>query len=184
MFESLPIDGVLCLRPKRHDDPRGSFCETFVAPRFKAGGIDAVFIQDNEVRSTKRGVVRGFHFQAPPNAQAKLVRCAVGAIFDVAVDIRNGSPTFGQHVALELTAEGGEQVFIPPGFAHAYCTLTANTIVQYKVDALYARQSEGGFSWYDESLGIDWPVDANEAILSPKDNALPGFDALDSPFVL
>lgn len=183
MFEPLAIDGLIRVRPARHADSRGFFSETYVAHRFDAQGIPANFIQDNEARSEGRGIIRGFHFQAPPAAQAKLVRCVTGAIFDVVVDIRKGSPTYGEQVAIELSAENGEQLFIPTGFAHAYCTLTDETLVQYKVDAPYAPETEQGIAWNDQTLNVAWPTAAADAIVSDKDRELATFAALDTPFV-
>lgn len=184
MFEPLSIDGLIRVRPKRHTDSRGFFSETYVAARFDAGGVSADFIQDNEARSAGCGVIRGFHFQAPPAAQAKLVRCVTGAIFDVVVDIRRGSPTYGKHLSIELSAENGEQLFIPAGFAHAYCTLTDETLVQYKVDAPYVPETEQGIAWNDHTLNIAWPVNVSDALVSEKDRTLPSFAALETPFAI
>ncbi len=135
-------------------------------------GVDADFVQDNQAFNARRGTVRGLHFQAAPHPQAKLVRVLKGAIFDVAVDVRQGSPTYGQWAGATLTAEGGEQLFVPRGFAHGYCTLTDDTELFYKVDGLYAPQTEGGLIWNDPDLGIAWPIEG-EAILSEKDKVLP-----------
>ena len=135
-------------------------------------GVEADFVQDNQAFSARRGTVRGLHFQTAPHPQAKLVRVLRGAIFDVAVDIRPGSPTFGRWAGAELTAEGGEQLFVPRGFAHGYCTLTDDTELFYKVDGLYAPQTEGGVLWNDPDLGIDWPI-TGEAVLSDRDRTLP-----------
>lgn len=181
-FESLAIPAVLLVRPKKFGDARGYFMETYNADAFAAVGIGAVFVQDNQSLSAARGVVRGLHFQAPPAPQAKLVRVLKGAIFDVAVDIRVGSPSFGRWCAATLTADGAEQLFVPRGFAHGFCTLEPNTEVVYKVDGPYAPETEGGIAWNDPELAIDWPVTAAEAQLSGKDAALPGLAGFTSPF--
>ncbi|MGL4975872.1 MAG: dTDP-4-dehydrorhamnose 3,5-epimerase, partial [Bosea sp. (in: a-proteobacteria)] len=135
--------------------------------------IDVAFTQDNEAFSSERGTVRGLHFQHAQHAQAKLMRCVVGAIFDVAVDLRVSSPHFGKAVSATLTAEAGEQLFIPEGFAHGYCTLTSDTLVAYKVSGTYQPQAEGGLLWNDPALAIDWPVTATEAILKERDRSWP-----------
>ena len=137
-----------------------------------AHGVDTHFVQDNQAFNAKKGTLRGLHFQKAPNAQGKLIRALRGAIFDVAVDIRAGSPTYGKWVSAELTAEGGEQLWIPRGFAHAYCTITDDCEIFYKVDAPYAPQSEGGVIWNDPDLAIPWPLDG-EPVLSAKDTLLP-----------
>ncbi len=182
MFKSLPIDGLVLISLKRFEDGRGFFRETYAEQPYKDAGIACDFVQDNQSLSHGRGVVRGLHFQGPPAAQAKLVRCSVGAIFDVAVDIRNGSPTYGTHVAVELSAENGHQLFVPEGFAHGFCTLTEEALVEYKVSSHYAPDTEGGIRWNDPALGIDWPVGADTAILSQKDRSLGRLDALLTPF--
>ena len=169
----LAIPEVLLITPKRHGDARGWFAETWSRRAFEAAGLNHDFVQDNQAFSARRGTVRGLHFQAAPNAQAKLVRVLKGAIYDVAVDIRQGSPSYGRWVAAELTAERGEQLLVPRGFAHGYCTLLDDTELFYKVDGPYAPQSEGGVLWNDPALGIDWPVGADEAVLSDKDKVLP-----------
>ena len=181
-FEPLAIPAVVLIRPKRFGDARGYFLETYSAEAFAAAGIDAVFVQDNQSLSVTRGVVRGLHFQGPPAPQAKLIRVLKGAIFDVTVDIRVGSPSYGRWCATTLTAEGAEQLFVPRGFAHGFCTLEPDTEVVYKVDGPYAPQAEGGIAWNDPDLAIDWPVAAAEAQLSGKDAALPGFAGFASPF--
>lgn len=181
-FEPLAIPAVVLIRPKKFGDARGYFMETYSTEAFAAAGIDAVFVQDNQSLSAARGVVRGLHFQAPPAAQAKLVRVLKGAIFDVAVDIRVGSPSYGKWCAATLTAEGAEQLFVPRGFAHGFCTLEPDTEVVYKVDGPYAPGAEGGIAWNDPTLAIDWPVAAAEAQLSGKDTVLPRFADFVSPF--
>jgi len=175
MFERLAIPDVITYTPKRYPDERGFFCEMFNKGELEAltGPID--WVQDNYSMSLHRGVVRGLHFQAPPFAQDKLVRCQRGAVLDVAVDIRHGSPTYGQHVAMELTAERGEQVFIPKGFAHGFVTLEDNCEVAYKVSAYYSPDHAHALRWDDPELGIDWGVSASEATLSAKDSGAPAF---------
>lgn len=169
----LALPEVLLITPKRHGDARGWFSETWSRATLAEAGISLDFVQDNQAFSARRGTVRGLHFQAAPFAQAKLVRALRGAVYDVAVDIRPGSPTFGRWAAAELTAEGGEQILAPRGFAHAYCTLTDDCEIFYKVDGPYAPQAEGGVRWNDPALGIDWPVRADEAIVNARDQALP-----------
>lgn len=181
-FEPLAIPAVVLIRPKKFGDARGYFMETWSQEAFAAAGIDAVFVQDNQSLSAARGVVRGLHFQTPPAAQAKLVRVLRGAIFDVAVDIRVGSPSYGRWCAATLTAEGAEQLFVPRGFAHGFCTLEPGTEVTYKVDGPYAPGTEGGLIWNDPELAIDWPIAAAEVQLSGKDAILPGFSGFSSPF--
>lgn len=169
----LAIPDVLLITPRRHGDARGWFSETWSRRAFEAAGLAFDFVQDNQAFSARRGTVRGLHFQRPPNAQAKLVRALKGAIYDVAVDIRAGSPTYGRWVGATLTAEGGEQLLVPRGFAHGYCTLVDDTELFYKVDGPYAPADEGGLLWNDPALGIDWPVAAEDAVLSEKDRVLP-----------
>lgn len=168
----LAIPDVLLITPKRHGDARGWFSETWSRKALEGTCADTVFVQDNQAFSAAKGTLRGLHFQKAPHAQGKLIRALRGAIFDVAVDIRQGSPTYGQWVSAELTAEGGEQLWVPRGFAHAYCTITDDCEIFYKVDNLYAPESEGGLAWDDPDLGIPWPVDG-EPLLSAKDKVLP-----------
>ena len=169
----LALPEVLLITPKRHGDARGWFAETWSRKSLAGAGIDCDFVQDNQAYTAKTGTVRGLHFQTAPHAQAKLVRVLKGAIYDVAVDVRQGSATFGRWVGAKLTAEGGEQLFVPRGFAHGYCTLTDDCELFYKVDGLYAPQCEGGVIWNDPDLAIDWPVAADQAITSEKDKVLP-----------
>lgn len=169
----LAIPDVLLITPKRHGDSRGWFAETYNRKILADAGVDTEFVQDNQAFSARRGTVRGLHFQTAPHAQAKLVRVLRGAIYDVAVDIRQGSETFGRWVGAKLTAEGGEQLLVPRGFAHGYCTLTDDAELFYKVDGYYAPQAEGGVNWQDPALGIDWPITADEATLNARDAALP-----------
>ena len=162
------IEGVVILEPRVFRDARGYFFESFSAREFGEKVAPVTFVQDNESYSSY-GVIRGLHFQKPPFTQAKLVRVIKGAVLDVAVDIRKGSPTYGQHVAVELTAENHRQLFIPHGFAHGFSVLSDEVLFQYKCDNYYAPQSEGGILWNDLSLGIDWRIPVEKAILSEKD---------------
>lgn len=174
---TLAIPDVKLIVPRRFGDARGWFAETW-----SRRVLDVDFCQDNVSLSAPRGTVRGLHFQRPPHAQVKLVSVLKGAILDVAVDIRTGSPTFGRHVAVKLTAEEGNQLFVPKGFAHGFCTLEPDTMVMYKVDAFYAPESDAGIHWADPALGIDWPVAPGKAELSPKDQKLPRLADILSPF--
>ena len=180
----LVIPDVVMVVPHRFGDARGYFVETYNARSYAGIGIDAAFVQDNESLSAQKGTVRGLHFQVPPMAQAKLVRVLKGAVMDVVVDIRRGSPTYGKWCSVTLTAHGGEQLFIPRGFAHGFCTLEAATEVAYKVDAYYAPECDTGILWNDPEIGIAWPVDAATAILSQKDRGLALLRDFASPFTL
>ena len=171
--EALAIPEVLLLTPPRFADNRGFFSETFSAKREAAAGIVGPFVQDNHSLSVPRGTVRGLHLQVAPHAQGKLVRCVRGAIWDVAVDVRHGSPTFGRHVAAVLSAENWCQLWVPAGFLHGFCTLEPDTEVIYKVTADYDRASERGVVWDDPDLALPWPVEAGKAVLSDKDLVLP-----------
>ena len=174
VIETLIAD-VKLIRPVRHTDHRGFFSEVFSQRALQAAGIGVAMVQDNHSLSRARGTVRGLHFQVPPHAQAKLVRVVRGAILDVAVDLRHGSPSFGRHVAAVLDAEAGAQLFIPEGFAHGFCTLEPETEIVYKVSAYYAPAHDRGVRWNDPVLGIDWPDFADEALMSGRDRALPCF---------
>ena len=176
------IPGVLIIEPNVFKDSRGYFFESYSAQRYKEAGIVADFVQDNESRST-RGVMRGLHFQRPPFTQAKLVRCVQGTVLDVAVDLRKGSPTYGQHVAVELSEENHRQFFVPRGFAHGFAVLSPVAVFQYKCDNYYAPQADGGISILDESLGIDWQIPISDAILSEKDTKHLLLKDFDSPFL-
>lgn len=178
----LAIPEVLLITPARHGDERGWFSETFRQSALEEQGFSGAFIQDNHVRSTTRGIVRGLHFQKPPHGQAKLLRCVRGAIFDVAVDIRKGSPTWGQWVGAELSAENAQQLLVPEGFAHGYCTLTDECEVIYKVTGYYAPQAEGALRWNDPTIGIDWTMPNEEIRANARDAAAPLLADLDSPF--
>ncbi len=156
--------------------------ETYSAKMIAAAGINTSFVQDNHSMSGDVGTIRGIHFQRPPHAQAKLVRCVRGRIMDYAVDLRAGSPTYGNYVAAELSAENGAQLFVPVGFGHAFVTLDPETEVIYKVSDVYAPDCDGGIAWNDERIAIEWPLPAAGPILSAKDKALPFLDGFDSPF--
>lgn len=176
------IEGVLILEPRVFDDARGYFFESFNAREFEQlVGYTPDFVQDNESKSSF-GVMRGLHFQRPPFAQAKLVRCVRGAVLDVAVDIRKGSPTFGQHVAVELTEDNHRQFFIPRGFAHGFSVLSDSAVFQYKCDNFYTPKAEGGISILDTSLEIDWRIPSEKILLSDKDMHNPLLADFDTPF--
>ena len=170
------------IRPVRHSDPRGFFSEIFREELLRQHGINVPFVQENHSLSVDRGVVRGLHFQIPPMGQAKLVRVAAGSILDVAVDIRWGSPSFGRHVAVVLSASEGNQISIPEGFAHGYCTLEPDTEVIYKVSAYYSAEHDRGLLWNDPALGIAWPVSEGDALLSDKDRRQPALATLPPHF--
>jgi dTDP-4-dehydrorhamnose 3,5-epimerase len=159
--------------PRRFGDTRGDLAEIWNAAAFAAAGIDARFVQDNHIRSPRRGTVRGLHYQVPPAAQGKLVRVTRGALFDVVVDIRRGSPSFGRHARSVLSAENGHQIWIPPGFAHGCCTLEDDTEVHYRMTEYYRPAQERGIAWNDPEIMIAWPITTEEAILSERDRALP-----------
>ncbi len=167
------VSGPVQVSVRRFGDHRGFFLETYSARDFAALGIADVFVQDNHSRSEQAGTVRGLHFQLAPHAQAKLVRVLRGAILDVAVDIRRGSATYGQHVAVELTAENGHQLYVPAGFAHGFCTLVPETEVAYKVTDYYAPACDRGIAWNDPDLALPWPFDAEAVQLSDKDRRAP-----------
>jgi dTDP-4-dehydrorhamnose 3,5-epimerase len=166
----------------RNFDVRGHFTEIYNERTFRAAGVTVTFVQDNLSFSLKCGTVRGLHFQLPPSPQAKVVRVVRGSIFDVVVDLRAQSPTYGRWIAERLTADQGEQLFIPRGLAHGFCTLEPNTEVAYKVDEYYAPQYDSGLLWSDPTLAIDWPVSAEDAVLSDKDRKLGRFSDFVSPF--
>ena len=174
--EKLAIPEVLLITPVRHGDERGWFMETYSAPRLAAAGISDGFVQDNQSFSRERGTVRGLHCQLAPFVQGKLVRVLRGAIFDVVVDARAGSPNYGRHVAALLSAQNAAQIWVPPGFLHGFCTTEPDTEIAYKVSAPYDRDSERGVLWMEPALGIDWPVQPSAATLSDRDRALPGWD--------
>ena len=175
------LDGVVIIEPRIFEDSRGYFFESFSERDFNAQVREIRFVQDNESKSSY-GVLRGLHFQRPPFTQSKLVRCVKGAVLDVAVDIRKGSPTYGQHVAVELTEDNHRQFFVPRGFAHGFSVLSETAVFQYKCDNFYAPQADGGISILDDSLGIDWRIPTDKAILSEKDTKHPLLKDFDSPF--
>ena len=176
------IEGVLIVEPKVFGDARGYFFESFNARDFKEQtGIDVTFIQDNESKSSS-GVVRGLHFQKPPYAQAKLVRVVEGSVLDVAVDIREGSPTYGKHTAVELSADNKRQFFIPKGFAHGFAVLSETAVFQYKCDEYYHPEAEGAIAWDDPTLAIDWKIGKDKVLLSDKDRQHPMFNDFITPF--
>ena|SRR5579864_7789657 len=167
------IPEVKEITPIRHRDARGFFSEIFREAVLREHGIDMPFVQENQSLSVERGVVRGLHFQAPPMAQAKLVRVSAGAVLDVALDIRRGSPSWGRHVAVVLSAAAGNQLFVPEGFAHGFRTLEPNTEIVYKVNRYYSSAHDFGVAWNDPALGIDWGIGDEDAILSDKDRRQP-----------
>lgn len=171
------------VRVRRFRDDRGWFSESYNARRLADAGVTDSFVQDNHSFSAPRGTLRGLHFQTPPHAQAKLVRCVAGAIWDVAVDIREGSPTRGRWVGAELTADGGEQLYIPVGFAHGFVTLTDDAQVLYKASDFYAPESEGAIRWDDPDVAIDWPLRGINPTLSEKDAVAPALSELKTTFV-
>lgn len=176
------IEGVLIIDPKVFGDARGYFLESFNAKEFsEKTGLNISFVQDNESMSTY-GVMRGLHFQRPPFTQSKLVRCVKGAVLDVAVDIRKGSPTYGKHVAVELTEENHRQFFVPRGFAHGFAVLSETAVFQYKCDDFYHPEADGGICILDDSLGIDWRIPTDRALLSDKDTKHALLKDFDSPF--
>lgn len=169
----LAIPEVCLLTPAKHGDERGFFSETHSAKTLAAAGLDLAFVQDNHAYSARPGTVRGLHFQTHPHAQAKLIRVARGAIYDVAVDLRRGSPTYGRHVSAIISAKAWNQILVPVGFAHGLCTLEPDTEVLYKVTDCYARDCDQGILWNDPALGIEWPVAPGEAVVSERDCKLP-----------
>jgi len=179
---NLGLPGLMLLRPRRFSDTRGYFVETYNERTFRGVGITASFVQDNQSFSAAAGTIRGLHFQLPPAAQAKLVRVLQGSVYDVAVDLRVGSPAYGRWVGEALTAEGGEQLFLPRGFAHGFCALESNTVIAYKVDDFYTPASDSGLIWNDPTLAIKWPVAPGETVLSDKDIKLGRFADFVSPF--
>ena len=181
-FEPQAIPDVVLVRPATFGDARGWFRETYSRNRYEAAGIAGEFVQDNHSYSAPANTVRGLHFQRRPQPQGKLVRVLRGRIFDVAVDIRRGSPTYGRHVAVELSAAGGEQLWVPVGFAHGFCTLEPDCEVAYKVTAYYSAEHDAGISWIDPDLGIAWPCTPEEAALSAKDTAAPRLRDIEPPF--
>lgn len=182
IFTKTTIPEVVIIEPKVFNDERGYFYESFNQQRFNENIAEINFIQDNESKSVF-GTLRGFHFQKPPFAQAKLVRCTLGKVLDVAVDIRVGSPTYGEHVTVELSEENKKQLFIPRGFAHGFITLSEEAVFAYKVDNKYAPECDSGIIYNDLMLNIDWGLDEDKLILSPKDKLLTNFNDLESSFI-
>jgi dTDP-4-dehydrorhamnose 3,5-epimerase len=181
-IDATEIPDVKLIAPRRFADDRGYFTETWNAKALAEAGIDCTFVQDNQSLSHRAGTVRGLHFQSPPHAQAKLVRCGRGRLFDVAVDIRAGSPTYGQWVGAELSEANGHQLFIPAGFLHGFVTREDATEIVYKCSAGYAPAADGAVRFDDPEIGIDWGIDTATAILSPKDAAAPRLAELKNPF--
>jgi dTDP-4-dehydrorhamnose 3,5-epimerase len=177
------LPGVKLIQPVRHGDARGYFSEVYREEAFAKHGIDVQFAQENQSLSAAVGVVRGLHFQVAPMAQAKLLRVVGGAILDVAVDIRRDSPTYGKHVAIVLSAAEGNQLYIPEGFAHGFCTLEPNSLVIYKVNRYWSPEHERGLLWNDPALGIDWRLGGKEPVLSEKDRHYPPLAELEAHFV-
>lgn len=173
-FITCDIEGLVIVEPKVFEDSRGYFFESYNQQQFQQAGIRANFVQDNQSKSSY-GVIRGLHYQMNPHAQAKLVRVLEGTILDVAVDIRKASPTYGQHFAIELSAENKKQLFIPEGFAHGFSVLSETAVVMYKCNTFYNKESEGGIRYNDPQLAIDWKVDLSKAVVSEKDQQLPNF---------
>ena len=180
-FVNTPIEGLVIIEPTVYEDNRGYFLESYNKKKFEEAIGKVSFVKDNESKSSK-GVLRGLHFQKPPYAQAKLVRCIEGKVLDIAVDIREGSETFGQHVTVELTGENKKQVFIPQGFAHGFLVLSNSAIVSYKVDNSYAPAYDAGIRWDDPILNIQWGVSESEVLVSEKDAKLPFFSEFKTPF--
>ncbi|MBF2761159.1 MAG: dTDP-4-dehydrorhamnose 3,5-epimerase [Ectothiorhodospiraceae bacterium AqS1] len=181
-IESLAIPDIRILRPKKFGDHRGFFSETFNKKALSEIGIDIDFVQDNHSLSAEKGTMRGLHFQIPPFAQDKLVRVVRGAIFDVAVDLRRSSPTFGQYASAVVSADEWNQILVPVGFAHGFMTIENDTEVIYKVSDFYAPSHDRGILWNDPEIGIDWPLEGGEAILSDKDKVQPRLGEIESPF--
>ena len=173
---------ILLITPPRFGDQRGFFAETYSRQKYVEMGVDVEFVQDNHSLSRDVGTLRGLHFQAPPHAQGKLVRCGRGAFFDVAVDIRRGSPTYGQWEGYELSAENGHQLYVPIGFAHGFVTLEPHSEIVYKCSDYYTPEAEGTLRWDDPDIGIEWPLQGNP-ILSARDALVPSLESFESPFI-
>ena len=181
-FTKTHLEGVTVIEPAVFGDHRGWFMETYSDSKMKEAGIDLTFVQDNQSFSATKGTLRGLHYQLAPKAQTKLVRCTRGAIFDVAVDIREGSPTYGKWFGIELSAENKKQLLVPKGFAHGFMTLTDDAEVQYKVDELYAPECDRGILWNDPDIGIEWPMEVTP-VLSAKDEKAPLLNDVENNFV-
>jgi dTDP-4-dehydrorhamnose 3,5-epimerase len=174
---------VELIETRRFTDDRGWFSETYSEDRWSTLGVNVRFVQDNHSMSKHTGTIRGIHFQTPPHAQAKLVRCVRGRIIDYAIDLRKGSPTFGQFAFAELSADNGRQLYVPIGYGHAFVTLEPDSEVAYKVSDVYAAKNDGGVAWNCPQIGIDWPLPPTGPVLSGKDSSLPSLAEFDSPFV-
>ncbi len=185
-YQCLSIPDVMLFSPARYADNRGYFSETFRHDIFnqavKQDGLPITFVQDNRSLSRKVGTIRGLHYQSPPHAQGKLISCVQGAICDVAVDVRLGSPSYGQYVSAHLSADNGQHLWVPPGFLHGFSTLETDTLVQYKCSDYYAPDCEGSVAWDDKDLGIDWGLGGHSAIISPKDQIGQSFADFQTPF--
>ena len=179
---SLELKSIILFRPKKFNDACGYFIETFNARSYAEAGVDSAFVQDNQSLSRKTGTIRGLHFQRPPAAQAKLVRVLRGSIFDVVIDLRHGSRSYGRWCSTTLTGQGGEQLFVPRGFAHGFYAIEPDTEVAYKVDNFYAPSCDAGLRWDAPDLAIPWPVRPADAVISEKDAGLPFFKTFVSPF--
>ena len=182
MIKPTDLSGILIISPRRFEDGRGFFCETWNAGGLADYDINITFVQDNQSLSSAVGTIRGLHYQSPPHAQDKLVRCGRGALLDVAVDIRKGSPNYGAWVGVELTAENGKQLLVPKGFLHGFITLEPDTEILYKCSDYYAPECDGAIRFDDPDIGIDWGISPDQALLSQKDAAAPFFKGFDSPF--
>lgn len=182
IVEATAIPDVKIITPRRFGDHRGYFAETYSRRSYMEVGVGPEFVQDNHSLSSKIGTVRGLHFQKPPHAQDKLVRCGRGAIFDVAVDLRKGSPTFGRWVGVELSSDNGKQLFVPVGFGHGFVTILPDSEIIYKCSDYYFPEDEGAVCWNDPAIGIGWPIEG-EAIVSAKDAMAPTLGDLDNPFI-
>ncbi|MFT5623586.1 MAG: dTDP-4-dehydrorhamnose 3,5-epimerase [Lentimonas sp.] len=182
LIEKTRLEGLYLITPRRFGDHRGFFSESYSRDALTAGGIDITFVQDNHSLSSTVGTIRGLHFQAPPQAQDKLVRCGKGALFDVAVDIRASSPTYGQWFGTTLSFGNGRQLLVPKGFAHGFMTLEADTEIVYKCSHGYAPETEGALRWDDPDIGVDWPLTDITPVLSEKDAVAPGITGFKTPF--
>ena len=182
MIEPTNLSGIFIITPRRFGDDRGFFCETWNASALSEHGINNAFVQDNQSLSSSMGTVRGLHYQSPPHAQEKLVRCGRGSLLDVAVDIRKDSPTYGEWIGVELSAKNGKQLLVPKGFLHGFVTLEPDTEILYKCSDYYAPECDGAIRFDDPDIGIDWGISADQAILSKKDATAPFLKGFNSPF--
>lgn len=182
IVETARIPDIKFIDPGRHSDDRGWLSEAWNPDALADAGLDLRFVQDNQSHNPRAGAIRALHFQTPPHAQGKLIICLSGRIFDVAVDLRAGSPTYGEHVGLEMNADETRQMWIPPGFAHGYCALEPETRVLYKLTAPFAPHASGGILWNDPALGIDWPVSGLDVIVNERDRAWPTLAEFETPF--